>query len=155
EEALRIARTVRQILPETVIALGGTAPSEEPMAFFDPAVDFIGYRAGDRSLPALIQELRQGEGAPKNPAGFYYKEDGAWRLGPAATSVALSELKPYGWNSVPRHYWKHYYQAFRTTGMGLMSEGCPYDCNFCSVWITHGRNVQMASLDNLKHDFES
>jgi magnesium-protoporphyrin IX monomethyl ester (oxidative) cyclase len=40
-------------------------------------------------------------------------------------------------------------------GMSQMSEGCPYDCNFCSVWITHGKRIEVASLENIQHDFQS
>src|SRR5262249_17177276 len=95
EEAMSLASQVRQVLPETVIVLGGTAPSEEPMAYFDCAADFITYRAGDQSLPALVRDLRAGQGLPQSPAGFFYREDGAWKLGPAVPAVGLSQLKPY------------------------------------------------------------
>jgi len=39
--------------------------------------------------------------------------------------------------------------------MGQTSEGCPYDCTFCTVWKTHGRKVTLASLANVQHDFLS
>jgi magnesium-protoporphyrin IX monomethyl ester (oxidative) cyclase len=39
--------------------------------------------------------------------------------------------------------------------MGQTSEGCPYDCTFCTVWKTHGRKVSLASLANVQHDFIS
>lgn len=39
--------------------------------------------------------------------------------------------------------------------MGQTSEGCPYDCTFCSVWKTHGRKVSVASLANVQHDLLS
>jgi magnesium-protoporphyrin IX monomethyl ester (oxidative) cyclase len=39
--------------------------------------------------------------------------------------------------------------------MGQTSEGCPYDCTFCTVWKTHGRRVSVASLANVQHDFDS
>jgi magnesium-protoporphyrin IX monomethyl ester (oxidative) cyclase len=39
--------------------------------------------------------------------------------------------------------------------MGQTSEGCPFDCTFCSVWKVHGRSVSVASLENARHDLRS
>ena len=63
----------------------------------------------------------------------------------------MNDLRPYAWDRLPRRYWRHYYQGLRYTGMGQTSEGCPFDCSFCSVWITHGRRIRLASLDNVRH----
>lgn len=67
----------------------------------------------------------------------------------------MDELKPYAWSALPPYAWKHYFQGYRPTGMGQMSEGCPFDCTFCSVWKVHGRSVSVASLENVKHDLRS
>lgn len=155
EEASWIAREVRTRSPESVIVLGGSAPSEEPMAFFPAEVDFIGFRAGDGSLPSLVAALRRDGSVPDKPSGFFYRGEGKWELGPAQPPIEMHDLQPYAWHLFPKHYWRNYFQAFRITGMSHLSQGCPYDCNFCSVWITHGRRIELAGLENVKHDFES
>lgn len=153
DEAIRVAETVRRLSPETIIVLGGTAPSEDPAAFWDSEADFICRRRGDASLPALVRQLRR-EGCVESPAGFLFREDGAWKAAPDLPSPPLEALRPGAWHLLPRRNWKSYYQGFKATGMSQMSEGCPYDCNFCSVWMVHGRRTDVAALENVQHDLE-
>jgi magnesium-protoporphyrin IX monomethyl ester (oxidative) cyclase len=150
-----VADAVRRTCPSTPILLGGTAVSEEPDAFLDSAADLICSRRGDVALPAFVRALRRDGVVPDEPAGFLHRRNGTWRAGPAAPAAPLSSLRPNAWDRIPSRYWRSYYEVHSAVGMGLMSEGCPYDCNFCSVWKTHGRQVQLTSLDNIRHDFES
>ena len=154
DEAIAIAREVRRASPETVIVLGGTGASEDPRAFVDSDIDFIAHRHGDRSLNALVAAIRSGD-APDAPAGFYRRDGARWALTPGPEPTPMDALRPYAWRLLPEHYWRHYFQGYRPTGMGQMSEGCPFDCTFCTVWKVHGRRVAVASLDNVKHDLTS
>jgi magnesium-protoporphyrin IX monomethyl ester (oxidative) cyclase len=154
-EAIEVASAVRAASPGTIIVLGGTAPSEDPASFFDSPVDLICFRGGDTAFAALAGEVRAGGETPRRFPGFYHREDGRWVLEPGPGAPAMAGLRPYAWHLLPDRYWRDYFQGFRPTGMGQTSEGCPYDCTFCSVWKTHGRRVSVAALANVKHDFES
>jgi len=155
DEAMDLAAAVRRAAPATVIVLGGTAPSEDPASFFDSAVDLICFRAGDAAFAALATELQTTGHVPSRFPGFFHREDDRWVLEPGPPSPPMADLRPYAWHLLPDHYWRHYFQGFRPTGMGQTSEGCPFDCTFCSVWKTHGRKVTLASLANVQHDFRS
>ncbi len=155
DEAIQVASTVRRASPSTVIVLGGTGASEDPGAFYDADVDFIAFRHGDSSLSALARELRRTGRRPESPPGFFRRGDGAWVLGETVDATPMDALKPYAWHLLPRYYWKHYFQGYRPTGIGQTSEGCPFDCTFCSVWKVHGRNMSVASLENVQHDLRS
>jgi magnesium-protoporphyrin IX monomethyl ester (oxidative) cyclase len=155
KEAIDIASAIRSASPGTVIVLGGTAPSEDPASFFDAPIDLICFRGGDTAFATLADELRAGGGVPARFPGFYHREDGRWVLEPVPGAPVMASLRPYAWHLLPDYYWRDYFQGFRPTGMGQTSEGCPYDCTFCSVWKTHGRKVAVAALANVKHDFES
>ncbi|MEE8112528.1 MAG: radical SAM protein [Acidobacteriota bacterium] len=155
DEAMEIATCIRRASPETVIVLGGTGPSEDPESFLDADVDLIGYRKGDASLNYLIRELRKTGRIPDSPPGFFQRSGGTWVKGDSLDAPAMEDLMPGAWHLLPRRYWKHYFQGFRPTGMGQTSEGCPFDCTFCSVWKVHGRKVNVASLANVQHDFLS
>ena len=155
DEAIEIANAVRRASPETVIVLGGTGASEDPGAFERSAVDFICFRHGDDALGSLVRTLRATGRRPDAPPGFFRRLDGDWVLQEGARTIPMGELAPYRWDLLPRAYWKHYFQGYRPTGMGQLSEGCPFDCTFCSVWKVHGRRVSVASLDNAKHDLAS
>jgi magnesium-protoporphyrin IX monomethyl ester (oxidative) cyclase len=155
DEAIRVAAAVRRASPGTIIVLGGTGASEDPGAFYDSDVDFIAFRQGDAPLASLVGELRRTGAVPSSAPGFFHRKDGAWALGGSVEAPPMDELKPYAWSALPPHAWKHYFQGYRPTGMGQMSEGCPFDCTFCSVWKVHGRSVSVASLENVKHDLRS
>jgi magnesium-protoporphyrin IX monomethyl ester (oxidative) cyclase len=155
DEAIAVAADIRRVSPGTLIVLGGTAPSEDPASFLDTAVDLIGHRAGDASLPALVGELLASGRRPGRFPGFFHRQEGRWVLEPGPPATSMSALAPYAWNLLPAGYWKHYYQGLRPTGIGQTSEGCPFDCTFCSVWITHGRRIALASPENVRHDLRS
>jgi len=155
DEAIDVASAVRRTAPETPIVLGGTAPSEDPSSFFDCAADLIGFRSGDSALAALVSEVRASGRIPSRFPGFFHREGDGWVLDPGPPAPPMAALRPYAWHLLPGRYWRSYFQGFRPTGIGQTSEGCPYDCTFCSVWKTHGRKVTLASLSNVQHDLLS
>jgi magnesium-protoporphyrin IX monomethyl ester (oxidative) cyclase len=155
DEAIEVTRAIRRASPGTLIVLGGTAPSEDPRSFFDSAADLIGFRRADAALPALVAEVRRTGSAPARFPGFFHREEGRWVLDPGPAAPALASLRPCAWEILPARYWRWYFQGMRPTGIGQTSEGCPFDCSFCSVWKIHGRRVSLASLDNVRHDFLS
>jgi radical SAM superfamily enzyme YgiQ (UPF0313 family) len=155
DEAIEIASAIRRLSPATTIVFGGTAPSEDPGSFWDSAADLICYRNGDAAFAALVRETREAGRPPDRFPGFLHRDDGRWVLDPGPPAAPLSSLRPYAWHLLPRHYWREYFQGFRPTGMSQTSEGCPYDCTFCTVWKTHGRKVSLAALENVKHDLNA
>lgn len=155
DEAIDVAGAIRRACPQTPIVLGGTAPSEDPISFFDSAVDLIGFRAGDTALAALVEETRKTGHLPPRFPGFFHREGGRFVLEPGPPAPPLASLRPFAWHLIPERYWRRYFQGMRPTGIGQTSEGCPYDCTFCSVWKTHGRKVNLASVANVQHDFRS
>lgn len=155
DEAIELASAIRRASPGTAIVLGGTAPSEDPDSFHRTDADLIAHRAADASLAALVAESRASGRVPDRFPGFYHREADRWVLDQGPPAVSMASLRPYAWHLVPRRYWRHYWQGFRATGIGQTSEGCPFDCTFCSVWITHGRKVSLAALPNVQHDFRS
>ena len=156
DEAIGVAAAIRTLSPETTIVFGGTAPSEDPASFWDSAADLICHRNGDASFAALAVEVHDAGRTPGRFPGFFHRDGGRWVLDSTAPApTPLASLRPNPWQLLPQRYWRSYFQGFRPTGMGQTSEGCPYDCTFCSVWKTHGRKVSLASLANVQHDFDS
>jgi len=112
--------------------------------------------AGSRAVYLVETGINRRHGeVPARPPGFFHRGEEGWEAGPPAGAPAMTDLKPYAWHLLPRRYWRTYFQGFRSTGMSQTSEGCPYDCSFCSVWQVHGRKVNVAALANVQHDFRS
>ncbi len=154
-EAIDVAAAIRRVSPHTTIVFGGTAPSEDPASFIDSAADLICFRAGDTAFADLVERVLGAGEPPERFPGFFHREGDRWVLTPGPPSIEMSALRPYAWHLLPRRYWRDYFQGFRPYGMGQTSEGCPFDCTFCSVWKTQGRRVSVAALENVKHDFMS
>ena len=155
DEAIDVAAAIRRASPATAIVLGGTAPSEDPDSFLDAPVDLICFRGGDAAFSGLVREIRETGRVPERFPGFFYREGDHFVLDPGPPAPSMASLRPYAWHLIPDRYWREYFQGFRPTGMGQTSEGCPFDCTFCTVWKTHGRRVTLASLANVRHDFLS
>jgi len=155
DEAIDVAAAIRRTCPSTAIVLGGTAPSEDPASFFDSAADLICFRSGDAAFAALVEEVRDSGRTPARFPGFYHRQAGGWVLDSSPPATPMTGLRPGAWHLLPDRYWREYFQGFRPTGMGQTSEGCPFDCSFCTVWKTHGRKVALAALANVQHDLLS
>jgi magnesium-protoporphyrin IX monomethyl ester (oxidative) cyclase len=155
DEAMATMADIRRAAPRAAIVLGGTAASEDPASFYHSAADLIGHRSGDGTLPALVREVARSGGAPSSFPGFFHRDAGTWRLEPGPAPPPLSDLRPAAWHLIPPRWWRRYHQGLRPTGIGQMSEGCPFDCTFCSVWKVHARRVALASPDSVRHDLES
>jgi magnesium-protoporphyrin IX monomethyl ester (oxidative) cyclase len=152
---VQTAADLREAAPGSRIVLGGTAAHSEPQSFVGTEVDLIGEGVGDGDLAALMRETAASGVAPDRFPGFYHQQNGAFVLDPGPKPPDMQTLRPSRWDLLPRRYWRHYHHGPRPTGMGQTSEGCPFDCKFCSVWISHHRRHRMAALENVQHDLRS
>ena len=153
DEAIEVASAIRSVSPSTTIVFGGTAPSEDPASFWDSAADLICFRNGDTAFAALAAEIREAGRPPARFPGFFHREDGRWVLDPGPPVAPLASLRPYAWDLLPKRYWREYFQGFRPTGMSQTSEGCPYDCTFCTVWKgvkSHSHPSRTSSTTSLR-----
>ncbi|HET9227858.1 MAG TPA: radical SAM protein [Thermoanaerobaculia bacterium] len=134
---LRIAEKVRRELPEAFIVLGGHDASREPGWFQHPAIDAIAVGDGEEVMPPLVDALSRGADLGK-VLGLVLNRDGCQvATGHAPAREDLDTL-PMPARHLISHYAPHYYINFRKP-LALMetARGCPFKCNFCSVWKFH------------------
>jgi len=135
--ALRLARRVKRELPGAFTVLGGHDASREPHFFADPVFDAVAIGDGEEVMPPLVQALQAGRDL-RGVRGLQLNLPGGPVLtGPAAARDDLDTL-PMPARHLIRHYAPHYYINFRKP-LALMetARGCPFKCNFCSVWKFH------------------
>jgi len=133
---LRLARRVKELLPEAVVLMGGHDASRDPEWFRDPSIDAVAIGDGEDLIAAFVDALEAGDlsRAPglmiDDPAGPRY-------TGPAPTRGDLDEL-PLPARHLVAEYANEYYINFRRP-LALLetARGCPFQCNFCSVWKFH------------------
>lgn len=134
---LRLAERVRRELPEAFILIGGHDASREPGWFNHPAIDAIAVGDGEEVMPPLVDALRRGADL-ETVAGLVLNRDGGQTATPPAPMRDDLDSLPLPARHLISHYAPHYYINFRKP-LALMetARGCPFKCNFCSVWKFH------------------
>ncbi len=136
---LETARRIKRDLPAATVVVGGHDASREPAWFQDPAIDVVAIGDGEDIMPPLVDAL-EGKGKLKEVPGLMLNAAG--NGGPTFTGHAparrgLDEL-PLPARHLIRRYRKHYYWNFhKPMAMMETARGCPFKCNFCSVWKFH------------------
>lgn len=143
--AIRLARAVRRLLPESFILVGGHDASREPTWFDDAAIDAVAIGDGEEILPRLVAALAAGRDPALSP-GLCLRRDGGWlSTGSAPARDDLDSLPPPARHLI-RDYAPHYYINFRKPlALVETARGCPFKCNFCSVWKFHRSTFRVKS----------
>ena len=134
---LRLAERVRREMPKAFIVVGGHDASRDPLFFRHGPIDAIAMGDGEEVMPPLVQALSRGGDLGK-VAGLQVNAKGQWiETGPADARPNLDGYPPPARHLIEQ-YADHYYIGFHRP-MALMetARGCPFKCNFCSVWKFH------------------
>ncbi|HEV2853672.1 MAG TPA: radical SAM protein [Thermoanaerobaculia bacterium] len=134
---LRLAQRVRRELPGAFILVGGHDASREPGWFNHPAIDAVAVGDGEEVMPPLVDALERGADLEKVQGLVLNRGDHQHATEPAPMRDDLDSL-PMPARHLIAHYAPHYYINFRKP-LALMetARGCPFKCNFCSVWKFH------------------
>lgn len=134
---LALARKVKAAVPGVFVLIGGHDASRDPGWFEDPAVDAIALGDGEEVVPAFIDALERGSDLKKVPGLALNTKRGFFMTGPAPARRDIDEL-PMPARHLIKDYAPHYYINFRKP-LALLetARGCPFKCNFCSVWKFH------------------
>jgi len=134
---LRLARRVKEELPEALLVVGGHDASRDPEWFLHPAIDAVAVGDGEEVLPALVAAYERGEDLARVPGLLLNRPGGPVATGPAPAREDIDEL-PMPARHLIADYAGEYYISFRRP-LALLetARGCPFKCNFCSVWKFH------------------
>ena len=135
--ALRLVRRVREEVPNALIVIGGHDASRDPRWFLKPGVDVIAIGDGEEIMPLLVDAWSRSHDLRKVPGLLINDENGAIHTGPAPARANIDDL-PFPARHLIREYAGEYYINFRRP-LALLetARGCPFKCNFCSVWKFH------------------
>ncbi|MEM7245894.1 MAG: radical SAM protein [Acidobacteriota bacterium] len=130
-----LAERVKRWNPSATVVVGGQPPTLAPELFASPHVDQVVLGDGEKVMPELCRALESGEGLDAI-------EDLVINGGPTGQSTPRRSTKPKDLASVPRPWravpgidrGKHYLAFTRPIALVEINRGCPFDCDFCSIW---------------------
>ena len=134
---LRMVERIRREMPEAFVVVGGHDASREPGWFQHPGIDAIAVGDGEEVMPPMVDALQRGGDLAKVPGLILNRDGGQVATGAAPAREDLDTL-PMPARHLISHYAPNYYINFRKP-LALMetARGCPFKCNFCSVWKFH------------------
>jgi radical SAM superfamily enzyme YgiQ (UPF0313 family) len=134
---VRLARKIKELMPKAIVVVGGHDSSRDPDWFHDESVDIIAIGDGEEVMPPLVDALQHGRDL-KECLGLVYRENDKWVSTPQASMRTHLDNYPLPARHLIERYADHYYINFHKP-LALMetARGCPFKCNFCSVWKFH------------------
>lgn len=153
--AVRLVEKVREEMPAAFIVMGGHDASREPEWFDHPSIDAVAVGDGEDIMPPLVAALERQSDLRQVP-GLYVRIDGGLvSTGHAPARRDLDELPMPARHLIAR-YAPEYYINFRKP-LALMetARGCPFKCNFCSVWKFHESTFREKSPERVVAELEA
>jgi hopanoid C-3 methylase HpnR len=153
---LETARRVKEALPATTVFVGGHHASLIPgdFLFSGSPVDAVVIGEGERTAQELAASLERGDDPGAVP-GVMTVENLRHGFRPRSYSDDLDGL-PLPDRELSRPYRKRYHHGFATPSACVeTSRGCPFDCNFCSIWVFYQRRTRQRSPDRIVEDLRA
>lgn len=157
-EALRIARNIKDALPDAPLIMGGNhATMTYRELLRDGDADFICTGMGEGLMVALCAALFAKKGRVEDIAGLAYKVGEDIHLSPPTKRPDFDTLAFPAYHKVdlPRYDTNGYIPMITSTG-------CPFNCAYCSTFKFHGRRVNyytphkvVAMIERLIDDYAS
>jgi hopanoid C-3 methylase len=147
---IRLAERIKRDMPRAFVVVGGHDASRDPEWFRNKSIDAIAIGDGEEVMPQLVDALARGRDIKTVPG---LTIDGV-STGHAPMRANLDEY-PLPARHLIAHYADHYYINFRKP-LALMetARGCPFKCNFCSVWKFHESTFREKSPERVVQELK-
>ena len=133
-KSLSIAREIRDYYPSAKVLLGGHHATMNSHDFYQDFVDYIVVGEGEESSPDLANCLESGGDLREVPGLILNLPEGQHYTGDRKAVRELDAM-PFPARHLTQEYRRDYYLTFwRPLASLETSRGCPYRCNYCSVW---------------------
>ena len=148
-KALETAKTAKEVLPNSIIVMGGYHPTfdfEETLE--NDFVDIVIRGEGEYVLRDLVETI-ENNGDLREVRGIVFKEDDNIVLNPNADLIYDLDALPFpAFDLMPMDKYKLLDMDTHMATM-ITTRGCPMKCSFCSSAAMHGRKMRQRSVDNI------
>lgn len=148
--AKALCRRAKAALPGVFTVMGGVhATMATDDVLREPAVDFVVIGEGEETFPELVAAVESGGGLER-VKGIAFRRDGQVHRTPRRPQIANLDRLPFpDWGLLSRYQRRYYLNVMGVVGSVESTRGCPYDCNFCSVWVFHDRKYRKKSPERV------
>ncbi len=152
---LTLARRIKKEIPGCTVVVGGHDVSREPEWFLDENIDLAVIGDGEASVTLLVDALETGSDLDQVPGLMIPSKNGPIFTRAVNSRDSLDNL-PFPARHLIRDYAPHYYFNFHKP-LALMetTRGCPYRCNFCSVWKFHEKTFREKSPERVVEELKA
>lgn len=152
---VRATREVRRRIPRAFTLVGGHDASRDPNWFSDSSIDAVAIGDGEEIVQAIVNAVDR-RGDLSIVPGVMVNTASGPKFSPPSTARSELDSLPLPARHLVREYADQYYINFRKP-LALMetARGCPFACNFCSVWKFHESTFRMKSAQQVVRELET
>lgn len=148
-QTLKIAATIKKINKDIFVIVGGHHASLSPGDFNQPGIDAVVIGEGEITAVELVEAVEKGRDLLQ-VAGLAINQDGEQKLTVKRPRIKNLDNLPLPARDILHRYRKSYYLGFqRPIATIETSRGCPYRCEFCSVWNFYGGEYRVKSPERV------
>jgi len=160
--AQAILEHVRQWRDDALTVVGGLHASLLPADFRKPYVNAIVVGEGERTFEELLAVIDRADGHPTDTALaaidglMWQRSDGEWVTNPPrALLPSLDDLPLPARHLAEAHAGDYFFLFDRPHASVATSRGCPFRCNFCSVWKFYHKRCRYMSAERVVDELET
>ncbi len=150
-----IGRFVKERWPELPVVVGGHHASLMPGDFLFPesGIDAVVIGEGEWTALELMEALGRGASIGTVPGVLTPANQGRG-FRPRPFTRSLDDLSVPD-RSLTERYRARYHHGLHPRSISIeTSRGCPFDCNFCSVWVFYERRALRRSPASIVRELE-
>jgi radical SAM superfamily enzyme YgiQ (UPF0313 family) len=155
DRVIETAREIRHAAPDAFIVVGGHAAAAYPTPLEQPEIDAICSDDGEEVVPALADAIEGRTPLAEVPALRLRTPDGWVSTAPLPERTGLDVAPQPARDLVERDRNRYHCLLFKPVWLVETARGCPYRCNFCSVWQLYGRSFRERSIGAVVEDLAS
>lgn len=145
--ACEVLARAKNYSSEIFTLVGGHHATLLPEDFQFPYVDAIALGEGELVFPQLVEAIERGLPLADVPNLVWRDRDDAFVRNVRTMPKFDADLVPLPRRDLVEQYREHYFFLFDRPDTSVATgRGCPYRCNFCSVWeFYQGQTRQMSA----------
>ncbi len=154
--AQKVLANVKEFSPDIFTVVGGHHATLIPEDFTIPQVDAIALGEGEFVFPYLVDAISNGRKLEGVQGLIWQDSEGRFirNTMPKMTST-MDDLKLPRRDLISSYRDNYFFLAHRPDTSMATSRGCPYRCNFCSVWEFYNGNTQQMSPKRVLEEIKS